>query len=166
MCEDSFKPNILKATFGSSHYSVHWAVVDVYTFSRMRMTTHLSSASHPTSSKSQRTSLLVSHFTHLLHKLLWYIFWSAYHIINSPSWVALLLACSPNSFVFLGGGVFLCFILFSSSGFLLSFLFRLCIMFLNAPSECRILTIQGRITGCYIHSHACIQKTLLSQTID
>lgn len=37
-------------------------VVDVYASSRMKTTTHLSSASRPTSSKSQRTLLPVSHF--------------------------------------------------------------------------------------------------------
>lgn len=39
-----------------------WVVVDVYASSRMRTTTHLSSVSCPTSSKSQRTLLPVSHF--------------------------------------------------------------------------------------------------------
>lgn len=44
---------------------------------------------------------------------------------------------------------------------LLSYLFWFCIMFLNARSECRILAFMGKITGCYIHSHACIQRTLI-----
>lgn len=39
-----------------------WGVVDVYASSRMKTTTHPSSVSRPTSSKSQRTLLPVSHF--------------------------------------------------------------------------------------------------------
>lgn len=87
------------------------------------------------------------------------------HIQSPLTWIALLLAYSTNSFAFLGV-CFLCFCFICFLWPLLSYLFWFCIMFLNAQPECRILTIPGKITGCYIHSHACIQKTLLSQTID
>lgn len=140
------------------------------------MTTHRSSASHPTSSKSPRILLPVSHF---------YTFWvtgkllqcillvctaytalkhSVQHMQSPLVGIAFLFAYSTNSSAFSG----LCFFMFYFSFLwpLLSYLFRFCIMFLNALSKCRILTIQGKITGCYIHSHACIQRTLLSQTID
>lgn len=58
-----------------------WGVVDVYASPRMKTTTHLSSVSRPTSSKSQRTLLPVSHFNTFGETVLSpeYIRWSQNH---------------------------------------------------------------------------------------
>lgn len=49
------------------------------------------------------------------------------------------------------------------SSFHCPFCYYFCI---NTQLGCKILTIQGKIMSGYNHFYACIQKTLLSHTID
>lgn len=90
------------------------------------MTTHQSSASRPTSSKSQRTLLLVSQFYTfgVTVQLLEHIFWCVQkaQLFNAPNRRALsylnclTLSVFTNSFTFLGA----CFFMFYFIGFVAS----------------------------------------------